>query len=85
MTATIAEEIFKTPIEFPTSSGKDEFVATSELMGRSKTRNGDDRPSGHVSWRLERRVPKEPGSGDGKTVANSGQSGGCARPAATWR
>jgi hypothetical protein len=25
-----------------------------ELTGRSKTRNGDDRPSGPVSWRLER-------------------------------
>ena len=47
----------------------------SELTGRSKTRNGDDRPSGPESWRLGRRVPPEPGSGDGKTVANSGQMG----------
>jgi len=37
--------------------------------------NGDDRPSRPVSWRLERRVPQEPGSGEGKTVANSGQIG----------
>ena len=49
--------------------------ATRELTGKSKKRNGDDRPSGPVSWRLERRVPQEPGSGDGKTVANSGQIG----------
>ena len=46
-----------------------------ELTGRLKTRNGDDWPSGPVSWRLERRVPQEPGSGDGKTIANSGQTG----------
>ena len=50
-------------------------TATRELTGRSKTRNGDDRPSGPESWRLGRRVPPEPGSGDGKTVANSGQMG----------
>jgi hypothetical protein len=51
------------------------IVATRELTGRSKTRNEDDRPSGSVSWRPGRRVPQAPGSGDGKTVANSGQIG----------
>jgi hypothetical protein len=57
------------------SSSYGPLSATRELTGRSKTRNGDDRPSGPVSWRLERRVPQEPGSGDEKTVANSGQIG----------
>jgi hypothetical protein len=51
------------------------LTQTRELTGRSKARNGDDRPSGPVSWRLERRVPQAPGSGDGKAVANSGQIG----------
>jgi hypothetical protein len=66
---------WSSPREKTSRSPTHRIVATSELTGRSKTRNGDDRPSGPESWRLGRRVPPEPGSGDGKTVANSGQMG----------
>ena len=48
-------------------------VATRELTGMSKARNGDGRPFGALSCRPESACSAKPGSGDGKIVANNGQ------------
>jgi hypothetical protein len=54
----------------------DRIVATRELTGRSKTRNGDVRLSAPVILRSGVTGSAEPSSGDSKITANTAKPGG---------